>query len=163
MDEDKKKALTLKVLKRRFLTEAGIDVENLSIEDLAIKIYQLEQAFEELQTKKKKITPKRFVELVLSSFVFTKGQKALLRSLSSMRPVSDKDLKEKTGSKSIKYLVKDTNKTLKSYEEDQKSDLRTLYISKIRSKIPDHYQLFQFVRVKKIVRSKYSLENPPIG
>lgn len=150
MDEDKKKALTLKAIKRRFLKEAGIDVENLSIEDLAIKIYELEHVIDSLQTKKKHATPKQFVSLVIANFRFSKSQKALLKALDSMKPVAKWKLKQETGSANIKSLVKDTNKTLKNYEEDKKSKLRTLYISKCKNLKPEeYYQLLRFVQVKK--------------
>lgn len=143
--DEKTIKVALKIIKQRYLKELGVDIEKLTFEDLAIKVYELEQTVNDLgaQTKKKKFTLKRFIPIVFQRFKFPKKEAKLLKALASGKPVSRWDLERATGSDNIKSLVKDTNKRLLSYEADPKSKKnRTLYIKGCRDlKLKDHYRL----------------------
>lgn len=130
-------ALGLKVLKRRLLQLEGIDVNTLSVEDLALENIQLKHQNEDLSKRTpSKVDYKKLVDLIIEGNKFGKKQAKLLSVLWHQKPIKATDLALKTKSKNVKSLVRDTNKHLKKYYPGE-----IIIKPPYKANLEGHYQL----------------------
>ncbi|OGD95516.1 hypothetical protein A3F57_03220 [Candidatus Roizmanbacteria bacterium RIFCSPHIGHO2_12_FULL_36_11] len=112
--------IKMKVLKRRYLKEYGVNAEEKSIEDVLIELQQLKEKVKNLETVKSKTSPKKIIFGLLEKaeslgMKFPKKQKKLLKLLSSLKPVKNSKLEDKIPTKNLKTLRRDTRKRIEKY------------------------------------------------
>ncbi len=137
-----KQARYVKVLKQKLLKEYDVDVKGLSVEDLALENLRLKSTNEELMQKLALLNDKKpkfnFVREVSRTYTFSKMQRKLLRKLANREPVSAKDLRDATGTKNLKSLLRDTNDKFEKYGGRGIVEIKSCYKD---LKLRAHYRL----------------------
>lgn len=137
------------IKKRSSLVEAAKRLQaSKTIEDyfiLKAEIAELREEMTNLKTQKKKITSKRYVDILLKSLSFVKKRERLLRALSSCKPICEHEIFDKVRVKgdttvqkraNLRALVLATRKTIEKYKGSE-----TLIIRGLRGKPCKGYQL----------------------